>query len=1126
MPSLFDSQLRLHVQEMEHHIVFYQIVEDKKQSSEQADSHQSKDDQSTGRRVANSIALEDLFRKRIVKENSPAQDIQTILFHGKPGSGKTCISKYIGYMWAGGQLFQEFDAVYVLPARELNTKEDIEGASKEFLAFILRQCFPRNREFDKGLCAQVDDHLDLQKTLLIIDGWDEVDEKAEAILNEAKRKQCKVLWLTRPYNLRTMRELTDLEVECLGFSDEQVDRYVKKEMVTRHKKTDADAQGLMDALRGTDSLWEVAHIPVMTYILCFLWVEGVSLSQRSPAAMYSDMVNHIWNRFVQKMGFRAGNAKREDVFEALEVIAFDALRKDHILISVSFVEQRVSRLTVREVLIWSGFLLFKKEGVDYQFPHLTFQEYFAKTWVAKSLKNLDSPNGKTAVDCLREEKYLNRYKRTLQFLAQHMAEAEQGDLPELLSFFDDGPIEIIGLQHFLLKLHIIEAWLTGLENAQSKKDCCEGDDDVALLIKAAVSLIRDTDVKHREFREILGHMLQQCPSLFSAVPEILDQLTETTTVKKALGYDVFGDVVIIVKRSNKHLKILMELAQHNIQSSDLETRDVGIQMMRKLLDFVPDLFQRFTPLFTEMFKDDRPVVQDTALQAVISLLTDKRELFPVVLPMIQEAIGSLKSSARRAALEVIGSLSSVTDDEFESILQMIIGGGDDEDEEVCRTAVQIMRHFIYEKTSQASVFIPVLERLLSGENDKVRQETVKTMEYMAKKAPDEQQTLLDIIKKTYENGSAGVRRDTAAMAGRLAADLPESLKTLMPVIEKACGDKVSETSAEIRLAGMVTINRLAARSDDNKNEMLHLAAMGFLDKDETVRQVATKAISCVSAVPHLWKNNLMLLRRACLDDDVYVRLWAVDALGRLSSVASHVSKDIFGLLERMCSDRSVHVRQWSMEAVGHLASAAPELASDLLSLVNMGCMDEDEHVRLWALKAVSRVATAAPQFADNLLPLLRNVYQSEDAFVLKRAAEALREFASAAPYLSDQMPTRAEREEDSDAPPATGPARASQGAVIDEFEDILKKAIETKNPKIRERAASRLLDNAVTMVDAPKKGYVRVFLHTTAMSKMRKDYPSEEIEEFKTEMRGRIDSSCSGLLEVLDKVARKPHETE
>ena len=809
---------------MEHHIVFYQIVASKKESSELADLHKSRDDQSTGRRVAHSIALEDLFKKRVVKEDRPAQDIRAILFHGNPGSGKTCISKYIGYMWATGRLFEEFEAVYVLPARELNTKEDIEGPSEEFLAFILRQCFPRYREFDKGLCAQVDDHLDLQKTLLVIDGWDEVDEKAAAILNEAKRRQCRVLWLTRPYNLLTMRELTDLEVECLGFSDEQVDRYVKKEMATRHEKTEAEARGLLDALRGTDSLWEVAHIPVMTYILCFLWVERARLRGRSPASMFYDMVNCIWDRFIQKEG-DIENPRRPEVFEALEVVAFDALREDHTLISVRFVAKRVSHLEVREVLRQSGFLLFKKEEVDYQFSHPSFRKYFAERWVAKSLKNTDSEEGKTARKFLREEKYLNRYKRTLQFLAQHLAEMQEVDgLSKLLSFLDEGPIEIIGLQHLLLKLYIVEAWLMELQDAKSKKDCCDCE-AVASLIEASISLIRDTDVKHREFGEILGRMLHQCPLLFSAVPKMLDQLTGATTVRKALRYGVFGDIVIIAKRSDKHLTMLIQLTEQNIQSSEPETRDVGIEAMRDLLNFAPDLFRKFMPL-----------------------------------------------------------------------------------------------------------------------------------------------------------------------------------------------------------------------------------------------------------------------------------------------------------LERTCSDDNVHVRQWSMEAVGHLASAAPDLAPDILSFVEKGCSDEDEHVRLWALKAVSKVTTAAPQLAENLLPLLRNAYQSEDTHVLNREAEALRDFTSAAPHLADHVPTRGESEEASDAPSSTGLAPVSQGAVIDDFEDVLKKAIETKNPKIRERAAFGLLQDTVTVEDAPSPGYVRVLLHTTAIREVG-DYPSGQIEDFRSGIRETIKSSCSGLLEVLDKVAIKPDET-
>ena len=1106
---------------MEHHIVFYQIVEDKKQSSKQTDWRQSKDDQSTGRRVANSIAVEDLFKKRVVKEDRPAQDIRAILFHGNPGSGKTCISKYIGYMWATGRLFEEFEAVYVLPARELNTKEDIEGPSEEFLAFILRQCFPRDREFDKGLCAQVDDHLDLQKTLLVIDGWDEVDEKAAAILNEAKRRQCRVLWLTRPYNLLTMRELTDLEVECLGFSDEQVDRYVKKEMATRHEKTEADAQGLMDALRGTDSLWEVAHIPVMTYILCFLWVERARLSQRSPASMYSDMVNHIWKRFIQKEGDRITNPKRPEVFEALEVVAFDALREGRILISLSCVMDRVPYLRVREALKQSGLLLFKKEGVEYQFSHPSFRKYFAERWVAKSLKNTDSEEGKTARKFLREEKYLNRYKRTLQFLAQHLAEMQEVDgLSKLLSFLDEGPIEIIGLQHLLLKLYIVEAWLMELQDAKSKKDCCDCE-AVASLIEASISLIRDTDVKHREFGEILGRMLHQCPLLFSAVPKMLDQLTGATTVRKALRYGVFGDIVIIAKRSDKHLTMLIQLTEQNIQSSDPGTRDVGVQMMRKQLDCVPGLFQKFMPLFKRMFVNDQLVVQDAALQAVIGLLADKRELFSTVLPMIQEAIGSSKSSARRAALEVIGSLSSVTDDELKSILPMIVDRCHDEDKEVCRTAVKTTRHFIAEDKFQASDFIPVLEHLLVKGDEDVQQETVRAMEHMARKAPDARPALLEILKESHLNEGTLVRRDIVEIAGRLAVDSPQFQEFLLPIIKKACDDG----SDAVRLAGMQAVKRMAPRSSEYKNEMWYLIMAGFLDRNRSVRRVATEAISYFASVPYLWKNNLRLLRKTCLHDDLHVRLWAVDALGRLSSAASHISKDILALLEKTCSDDNVHVRQWSMEAVGHLASAAPDLAPDILSFVEKGCSDEDEHVRLWALKAVSKVTTAAPDLADDLLPLLRNAYQSEDTHMLNRAAEALREFTSAAPHLTDHVPTRGESEEASDAPSPTGLAPVSQGAVIDDFEDVLKKAIETKNPKIRERAAFGLLHDAVTVEDAPRPGYVRVLLHTTAIREVG-DYPSGQIEDFRSEIRGMIESSCSGLLEVLDSVAIKPDETE
>ena len=1122
MPSLFDDQSNLHVKEMEHHIVFYQIVKDKKEALKQADASQSKE-QSTGQRIPQPIALEDLFKKRIVKEDHPVQNIRTILFHGKPGSGKTCISKFIGYMWATGQMLKEFEAVYVLPARELNNRENSRGAPDELVAFILRKCFARGRESDKGLHAQVDDHLDLQTTLLIIDGWDEVDKKAEAILNEARNKQCSVLWLTRPYNLSSMREFTDLEVECLGFSDEQVHRYVEDEMVSRHQKERSDAQELLNTLRLTDSLWEVAHIPVMAYILCFLWNDenrdatfGRGSRQLSPASMYAHMVNFIWRRFVKKIVVE--KARREDVFAKLEVIAYDALLEDLILIPQKFVEHREDSLIVQDILMHSGFLLFKKEGLDYQFPHLTFQEYFAARWLAQSVnKPVTSEENQKAQKLLQEKKYLRRYRTTLMFLAQHLAEKQGVDgLTDLLDDLDKGPAEVIGLQHLLLKLYIIEAWLVGLEDKSKIKGCCEHD-AVASLIQTSILLIRDTEVNHREFGEILGRMLQQCPVLFGAVPEMLDGLTETETVRKALGYGIFGDIVKIAKGSDKHLTVLMHLAEENIQSSTPETRDVGIEMLRKLLDSVPNLVQKFMPVCDTMFVAEDPVVQDTALQAVIGLLTDKRDLFSKLLPLVKAAFKSTKSSARRMALEVIGSLSSVTTAEFKDISPMIIEGGYDNDEDVCRTVLQTMRHFISEAEFQESELIPVLERLLAEGDENVRHETIKTMEYITKKVPDMRPALVEIIEKRNPEEAEGVRRDKAELAGRLAVDLREMQEPLWPVIEKACDDK---NAAAVRLAGIATVKRLAVRYSENKNEMLHLAAMGFLDANTSVRQVATETISCIASVPHLWKNNLMLLRRACLDDDVYIRLWAVDALGRLSSVAPHAANDILEMLERTCCDADVQVRQWSMEAVGHLASAAPDLAPDILSSVNRGCSDDDEHVRLWALKAISKLAAAAPQFADNLLPLLRNAYQSEDTFVLKKVDEALSDFRSAAPYLSAHVPTRAENEDAGDATPAIRQAYASHGVTVDEFKDILKRAIEDRSPRNIQRAAFRFLDDAVTVEDLRKKGQVRVTLHTTVKTTVG-EYPSEQIKEFMSEIRKTIQDSCGNLMETLEKVLKQ-----
>ena len=863
----------------------------------------------------------------------------------------------------------------------------------------------------------------------------------------------------------------------------------------------------------------------MAHILCFLWKEGGGVTfgeghRLSPASMYADMVNYIWLRFLEKVGEE--KAKRKEVFTTLEVIAFDALCDDRILINLNFVERREDSLNVKKVLRHSGFLLFKKEGLDYQFPHLTFQEYFAAKWLEHSLKKSStSDEHQKALDFLREEKYLKRYRTTLMFLAQQLAEKQGVDgLSELLSNLDEEPMEIIGLQHLFLKLYIIEAWLTGLEEKSKIEDCCDCE-PIASMIGASMSLITNTATNYREFSKILGSLLRQCPVLFGAVPKMLDCLTNSSTmIRNTVRHDVFGEVVRVAKHSPGHLERLVDEAHHYIKSLNLWERYTGMDMLRELMDCAPQLSTDLLSLCETILLDETFRRQGVSLQAVISVLPDGKNMSSEMLALFERTIANPNRFVRQSVMEAIGSFASATAEQCSRVSLIIERGCEDEDEDVCREALRAMRRFVPEQTFQVANLVPVVERLACGKNEEIRRETIKTIECTGRKSPQVWTLLPPICHSMCLTEEARVRRDATEMTGRLAASIPQLRSDLLPLIERGCTDE----SAIVRVAGLWAIKLLAARSSENANDMLRIAAAGYEDENASVRRTAMEAISRLASASHLSEDIMSLVKKGCLDEDVHVRLWAVDALGQLSSVAPHLSEDILALLRERCFEANCHVRQWSMEAVGHLASAAPDLAGDILPLARVGCSDGDAHVRLWALKTVSRLAEAAPQLLEDLLPLLRDVDVSEDTHMMNRANEAMRAVSSATTaHLSGHLLGASESECATDRS-----VRSKQGTrdkTTSEFEDTLREAIETMQEEKLYQTARLLLYEAVTLEKSKRSGFNRVVLHSTDKTVVG-EYPVEQFDQFVSSVAMFRDTFHGGLLNALLELTTKKPEKD
>ena len=521
---------------MEHHVVVYEEIVERTTAKRRegraedagAEDH-PREHYEQKRKVANPVALEDLFKPRSLKAGDTKSEVRRVLLYGNPGSGKTCISKVIAHRWALGEIMHGFEAIYVVPIRRINVAKSKGPQGLTLKDAVAQTCFRERSGVEyEDLLTQVEGDLDLPTTLLAFDGLDEAGEDAKELVHAAEGRLCKLLILTRPYNLQQIRARVDCQFECLGFNDQQLRNYINREL------RQDEATRLILSLQRDRGMWETAHTPVTAHIILSLSRErGIASEDQGKRAsmfhIYGDMTNYVWKRFNEKQGAKVAN--KDIVFGDLEKIAFEALRKGQILIEERIVEDHATSTNTTGLFKESGFLLFLMEGQQYQFPHLTFQEYFAGRFMARSLKNKGSEEEMRVLKFIQEGKYNQKNDVTMHFAMHAFARGRGEDaLKTMLSTFGDHPVEVLGVQHFLLKMRTLEATLEEAEEDELE-DLLENEQAIELAEGARQLLERTTD--DVLIREIVVEEFQNLSFVLQGFPRVLDAVIDE--VKRILG---------------------------------------------------------------------------------------------------------------------------------------------------------------------------------------------------------------------------------------------------------------------------------------------------------------------------------------------------------------------------------------------------------------------------------------------------------------------------------------------------------------------------------------------------------------------------------------------------------------
>ena len=771
---------------MKHHIVVYKDTVRKNAYDHSTDLRSLYDPTSEHytrvQRATEPVDLENLFCSNPLQPDS-ASAVNRVLLYGDHGSGKTCIGKAIAYRWAMGEIMQDFKFVFMVSVKELDSLRQVGQKWNTLEEGIASLCYSSRYDSEmQTLLTLLEDAMRRTTTLLILDGVNEGEDSERSMVMDAKRRQCKILFLSRSYNIYNVRSDIDVEMECLGLDEKEAEKYIINELPV------GEGERFIEYIRSDPVMWDLVRIPVTTYILCLLWKAGEpALADAKHRTMdfpiYTKTANFVWSRFSRNPGME--NISRDEIFEQMESIAFESFRKGQILIGQILVKDHASTLVQSRVLMDCGLLLYKEDNAKYQFQHLRFQKYFAGRYAARHLHNTQTKEHRHIADFLSREKYKEKHRSTISFMAQALAQHHEVDeLREIFSFMDRDPMEVIGVQHFFSKLRVIDSWIAGL--LESSNEAWKNK-TASQVVGAAARVLAQLHPTTHLWKVTINAFLKY-PNIVHGFPAVLNAMIDGEKLEALIHSYRFEDAVKLAEYSPKHLESLKDIVRKRMEDEKESVRKQGLEMAKDLLAHHPSLLNEFLSLLerscTHSDEDER---QRTML--VIGTITRKAPTLVDRL-LAKLKIGCLDESAGVRAISMIAlaNCAAAAVPMSEDIISLFQRGCVDEAVDVRTMAMLAVGSALHRRPRSFNDFFPLLEKGCEDEHTGVRSKAIEAIGRLANVVhviePDPLDRIMPMVERACNDPDKDVRSNALEALGRFAAAFPQRLSDCESLIEK------------------------------------------------------------------------------------------------------------------------------------------------------------------------------------------------------------------------------------------------------------------------------------------------------------------------------------------------------
>ncbi|KAI8605688.1 hypothetical protein EDD21DRAFT_331709 [Dissophora ornata] len=841
--------------------------------------------------MQSSIPLEQLFNKRKLrdgKKNAP----KTILVQGRAGIGKTTLCKKLVHAHQTGLWRDRFDAVLWLPLRQLKAfkSRTLEGLLRE-------KFFTQGLGKGNSLAHALETSAQKGRVLFILDGLDEIVTDTECDEGIALRsflrillRQQHVIITSRPSGLdRSLLPSIDLELETVGFHQQNVKDFLVKVLKPEAVRT------VQNFIQQAPLIQGLVNIPVQLDVICFSWdslpMDGPTITM---TGLYQMMVRKLWCKDALRLKKTAGGMvlkereinklvpKQIDALMATELqhlgyLAFKGMKNNH---QIEFDEDALlsafGDLTecgatdkigllppqLLGIMKQTSFLHTADADLDasksdsqqaWYFLHLTFQEYFAATWIAQHLQ-VKQPHSSTRMMTVEQAKaFVQEHKYNPQYEVMWWMVAGLLDGEALEAFFDllqGSPRDLIGGRHQ-------QVLVSCLNEARDRLDPMVVTRLDAELMKWLHFEIQTRHSKHE--RSMLGCQTSFPDALLveslGSVCSWKTNLVHTLEARSTLSELAIQFLVSALK--GKDADVWYSAAAALGKQSTLPVSAIQ-SLIGALKDEVEGVRESAASVLC-----NQSTLPESAIQSLVDALKDEdpdiRASAASVLynqsklpeSAIQSFIGALQDEdwrVRRSAASALGSQSTLS----ESAIQSLIGVLKDEDADVMVSAASVLGSQSTLSESAIQSFVGALKH----EDADVRYSVSSALGNRSTLPESTIQSLIGALK----DEDADVRQSTVSVLGNQSTFPESAIQSIIGALKDEDAD-----GAYVRGSAALALGKQSTLPESAIQSLIG----GLKDEDAYVRDSVTGALhnqrySLCIALPRLTEDEIVCVYKSHL----------------------------------------------------------------------------------------------------------------------------------------------------------------------------------------------------------------------------------------------------------------------